>query len=161
MFDLLGLLGIGCAIKEIIEEKTTKSYPIITDKEGYYRAMHNLSKKDFEKLVYAGTFSIDRCVKDKWGNKVIEDKETYNFDEWRFRERYIEKWINEGKYNFNTDWYEEYAEKYDLNTIEWRAFFPPNSKDRFTEWKQPECNIKTEEEVRQFELEHFIRDEEE
>lgn len=157
MFDLLGLIAGIFAAKEIIEEKTTKPYPKITDWDEYWKLSGVLPRKEFEKLVYSGYFSTDKCVKDSDGNNIIEDEETYNEDSWNFEKRYVNKWENEGKYNYNTDWYEVYAESYESFLKDKRNWKLNDIK--FTKFRKPECNYKSEEELEMMKLDICVRNE--
>ena len=56
MFNLLGIIGLFMAGKEIIEEKTIKPYPEINDWENYYKDQSIYDKKTYEQGVYNGVY---------------------------------------------------------------------------------------------------------
>lgn len=151
MFNLLGTIGLFMAGKEIIEEKTIKPYPEINDWENYYKDQSIYDKKTFEQRVYNGVYSKKKKVRNilvnRWGEGFLEDSETIKKDRILFSMELINKWIYEGKYNYNTEWYDVYAKNYDLKNI--RQYCHPDM--RIEEFIQPECNKKTREELIEYE----------
>lgn len=147
MFNLLGILGLIAAGKEIIEEKTTKPYPEITDWDNYYKDQFKYDKKTFEQRVYNGVYSKEeeKCNEfiNRWGEGFLEDGETFRKDRRIFDDNLIDKWFMEGKYNYNTEWYNKCAKNYDLKNIKQNCH-PDN---RIEEFIQPECNKKTRDEL--------------
>ena len=147
MFNLLGIIGLFMAGKEIIEEKTIKPYPEINDWENYYKDQSIYDKKTFEQRVYNGVYSKKKKVRNilvnRWGEGFLEDSETIKKDRILFSMELINKWVYEGKYNYNTEWYDVYAKNYDLKNI--RQYCHPDM--RVEEFIQPECNKKTREEL--------------
>lgn len=151
MFNLLGIIGLFMAGKEIIEEKTIKPYPEINDWENYYKDQSIYDKKTFEQRVYNGVYSKKKKVRNilvnRWGEGFLEDSETIKKDRILFSMELINKWVYEGKYNYNTEWYDVYAKNYDLKNI--RQYCHPDM--RIEEFIQPECNKKTREELIEYE----------
>ena len=151
MFNLLGIIGLFMAGKEIIEEKTIKPYPEINDWENYYKDQSIYDKKTFEQRVYHGVYSKKKKVRNilvnRWGEGFLEDSETIKKDRILFSMELINKWVYEGKYNYNTEWYDVYAKNYDLKNI--RQYCHPDM--RIEEFIQPECNKKTREELIEYE----------
>ena len=151
MFNLLGIIGLFMAGKEIIEEKTIKPYPEINDWENYYKDQSIYDKKTFEQRVYNGVYSKKKKVRNilvnRWGEGFLEDSETIKKDRMLFSMELINKWVYEGKYNYNTEWYNVYAKNYDLKNI--RQHCHPDM--RIEEFIQPECNKKTREELIEYE----------
>ena len=151
MFNLLGIIGLFMAGKEIIEEKTIKPYPEINDWENYYKDQSIYGKKTFEQRVYNGVYSKKKKVRNilvnRWGEGFLEDSETIKKDRILFSMELINKWVYEGKYNYNTEWYDVYAKNYDLKNI--RQYCHPDM--RIEEFIQPECNKKTREELIEYE----------
>ena len=151
MFNLLGMIGLFMAGKEIIEEKTIKPYPEINDWENYYKDQSIYDKKTFEQRVYNGVYSKKKKVRNilvnRWGEGFLEDSETIKKDRILFSMELINKWVYEGKYNYNTEWYDVYAKNYDLKNI--RQYCHPDM--RIEEFIQPECNKKTREELIEYE----------
>ena len=151
MFNLLGIIGLFMAGKEIIEEKTIKPYPEINDWENYYKDQSIYDKKTFEQRVYNGVYSKKKKVRNilvnRWGEGFLEDSETIKKDRILFSMELINKWVYEGKYNYNTEWYDMYAKNYDLKNI--RQYCHPDM--RIEEFIQPECNKKTREELIEYE----------
>lgn len=151
MFNLLGIIGLFMAGKEIIEEKTIKPYPEINDWENYYKDQSIYDKKTFEQRVYNGVYSKKKKVRNilvnRWGEGFLEDSETIKKDRVLFSMELINKWVYEGKYNYNTEWYDVYAKNYDLKNI--RQYCHPDM--RIEEFIQPECNKKTREELIEYE----------
>lgn len=147
MFNLLGIIGLFMAGKEIIEEKTIKPYPEINDWENYYKDQSIYDKKTFEQRVYNGVYSKKEKkyndLVNRWGNGFLEDSETIRKDRMLFDMKLVSKWAYEGKYNYNTEWYNLYAKNYDLKNI--RQYCHPDM--RIEEFIQPECNKKTREEL--------------
>ena len=147
MFNLLGIIGLFMAGKEIIEEKTIKPYPEINDWENYYKDQSIYDKKTFEQRVYNGMYSKKKRVRNvlvnRWGEGFLEDGETFKEDRMLFGGELVNKWADEGKYNYNTEWYNLYAKNYDLKNI--RQYCHPDT--RIEEFIQPECNKKTREEL--------------
>ena len=139
------------ASKEIIEEKTIKPYPEINDWENYYKDQSIYDKKTFEQRVYNGVYSKKKKVRNilvnRWGEGFLEDSETIKKDRILFSMELINKWVYEGKYNYNTEWYDVYAKNYDLKNI--RQYCHPDM--RIEEFIQPECNKKTREELIEYE----------
>lgn len=151
MFNLLGIIGLFMAGKEIIEEKTIKPYPEINDWENYYKDQSIYDKKTFKQRVYNGVYSKKKKVRNilvnRWGEGFLEDSETIKKDRILFSMELINKWVYEGKYNYNTEWYDVYAKNYDLKNI--RQYCHPDM--RIEEFIQPECNKKTREELIEYE----------
>ena len=151
MFNLLGIIGLFMAGKEIIEEKTIKPYPEINDWENYYKDQSIYDKKTFEQRVYNGVYSKKKKVRNilvnRWGEGFLEDSETIKKDRILFSMELINKWVYEGKYNYNTEWYDVYAKNYDLKNI--RQYCHPDM--RIEEFIQSECNKKTREELIEYE----------
>lgn len=151
MFNLLGIIGLFMTGKEIIEEKTIKPYPEINDWENYYKDQSIYDKKTFEQRVYNGVYSKKKKVRNilvnRWGEGFLEDSETIKKDRVLFSMELINKWVYEGKYNYNTEWYDVYAKNYDLKNI--RQYCHPDM--RIEEFIQPECNKKTREELIEYE----------
>ena len=151
MFNLLGIIGLFMAGKEIIEEKTIKPYPEINDWENYYKDQSIYDKKTFGQRVYNGVYSKKKKVRNilvnRWGEGFLEDSETIKKDRILFSMELINKWVYEGKYNYNTEWYDVYAKNYDLKNI--RQYCHPDM--RIEEFIQPECNKKTREELIEYE----------
>ena len=147
MFNLLGIIGLFMAGKEIIEEKTIKPYPEINDWENYYKDQSVYDKKTFEQRVHNGVYSKKKKVcndlVNRWGEEFLEDGETFKEDRMLFDGELVNKWADEGKYNYNTEWYNVYAKNYDLKNI--RQYCHPDM--RIEEFIQPECNKKTREEL--------------
>ena len=137
--------------KEIIEEKTIKPYPEINDWDNYYKDQSIYDKKTFEQRVYNGVYSKKKKVRNilvnRWGEGFLEDSETIKKDRILFSMELINKWVYEGKYNYNTEWYDVYAKNYDLKNI--RQYCHPDM--RIEEFIQPECNKKTREELIEYE----------
>ena len=95
MFNLLGIIGLFMAGKEIIEEKTIKPYPEINDWENYYKDQSIYDKKTFEQRVYNGVYSKKKKVRNilvnRWGEGFLEDSETIKKDRILFSMELINK----------------------------------------------------------------------